>query len=54
MKALDDVLAAHGVGVRPLYRVIDLLRTGDHDLGELVRLSTAPRRSVEAVLGGAG
>ncbi|MGW3998368.1 bis-aminopropyl spermidine synthase family protein [Amycolatopsis sp. NPDC004772] len=54
MKALDDVLAAHGVGVRPLYRVLDLLRTGDHDLGELVRLSTAPRRSVEAVLAALG
>jgi hypothetical protein len=54
VKALDDVLAAHGVGVRPLYRVIDLLRTGDHDLGELVRLSTAPRRSVEAVLAALG
>ncbi|MEV7036620.1 bis-aminopropyl spermidine synthase family protein [Amycolatopsis sp. NPDC051061] len=54
MKALDDVLAAHGVGVRPLYRVIDLLRTGDHDLGELVRLSTAPRRSVEDVLAALG
>ncbi|GLY34878.1 methyltransferase [Amycolatopsis sp. NBRC 101858] len=50
MNALDDVLAKHGVGVRPLYRVIDLLRTGDHDLGELVRLSAAPRRSVEDVL----
>ncbi|EOD69781.1 bis-aminopropyl spermidine synthase family protein [Amycolatopsis vancoresmycina] len=54
MNALDDVLAAHGVGVRPLYRVLDLLRTGDHDLGELVRLSTAPRRSVEAVLAALG
>ncbi|WIV61223.1 bis-aminopropyl spermidine synthase family protein [Amycolatopsis nalaikhensis] len=54
MSALDDVLAAHGVGVRPLYRVIDLLRTGDHDLGELVRLSTAPRRSVEDVLNALG
>ncbi|VVJ15687.1 Predicted methyltransferase [Amycolatopsis camponoti] len=54
MKALDDVLAAHGVGVRPLHRVIDLLRTGDHDLGELVRLSTAPRRSVEDVLAALG
>ncbi|WP_284744367.1 bis-aminopropyl spermidine synthase family protein [Amycolatopsis sp. RTGN1] len=50
MTALDDILAKHGVGVRPLYRVIDLLRTGDHDLGELVRLSAAPRRSVEDVL----
>ncbi|MFI5587941.1 bis-aminopropyl spermidine synthase family protein [Amycolatopsis sp. NPDC051758] len=54
MNALDDVLAKHGVGVRPLYRVIDLLRTGDHDLGELVRLSTAPRRSVEDVLAALG
>jgi hypothetical protein len=54
VNALDDVLAKHGVGVRPLYRVIDLLRTGDHDLGELVRLSTAPRRSVEDVLAALG
>ena len=54
MNALDDVLAKHGVGVRPLYRVIDLLRTGDHDLGELVQLSAAPRRSVEDVLAALG
>jgi hypothetical protein len=54
VNALDDVLAKHGVGVRPLYRVIDLLRTGDHDLGELVRLSAAPRRSVEDVLAALG
>jgi hypothetical protein len=54
VNALDDILAKHGVGVRPLYRVIDLLRTGDHDLGELVRLSTAPRRSVEDVLAALG
>ena len=50
MSALDDVLAAHGVGVRPLYQVIALLRTGQRDLAELVRLSAAPRRSVEDVL----
>ncbi|WP_328604094.1 bis-aminopropyl spermidine synthase family protein [Amycolatopsis sp. NBC_00345] len=50
MSALDDVLAAHGVGVRPLYQVIDLLRTGPHELADLVRLSAAPRRSVEDLL----
>ncbi|QRP47311.1 bis-aminopropyl spermidine synthase family protein [Amycolatopsis sp. FDAARGOS 1241] len=50
MTALDDVLAAHGAGVRPLYEVIDLLRTGPRELADLVRLSAAPRRSVEDVL----
>src|SRR5690349_2219180 len=48
--ALDDLLAAHGAGVRPLYEVIDLLRTGPRELADLVRLAAAPRRSVEDVL----
>ncbi|MGW4489891.1 bis-aminopropyl spermidine synthase family protein [Amycolatopsis sp. NPDC004368] len=51
MTALDDVLAAYGAGVRPLYEVIDLLRTGPRELADLVRLAAAPRRSVEDVLG---
>ncbi|GAA4546063.1 bis-aminopropyl spermidine synthase family protein [Amycolatopsis samaneae] len=54
MSALDDVFAAHGVGVRPLYQVITLLRDGRHDLGELVRRTAAPRRSVEDVLAALG
>jgi len=54
VSALDDVLAAHGVGVRPLHQVIALLRAGRHDLGELIRLSAAPRRSVEDVLAALG
>ncbi len=47
---VDDVLAAHGVHVRPLHQVISLLRTDWRELGELIRLSAAPRRSVEDVL----
>ncbi|GAA3572577.1 bis-aminopropyl spermidine synthase family protein [Amycolatopsis ultiminotia] len=50
MTALDDVLAAHGAAVRPLYQVLGLLRTGPHELADLVRLTGAPRRSVEDVL----
>ncbi|OKJ92379.1 bis-aminopropyl spermidine synthase family protein [Amycolatopsis sp. CB00013] len=52
--SVDDVLAAHGVHVRPLHQVISLLRTDWRDLGELVRVSTAPRRSVEDVLNALG
>jgi len=51
---VDDVLAAHGVHVRPLHQVISLLRTDWRDLGELVRISAAPRRSVEDVLNALG
>ncbi|MBB4688591.1 bis-aminopropyl spermidine synthase family protein [Amycolatopsis jiangsuensis] len=50
MTALDDVLAAHGAAVRPLYQVLDLLRTGSYELADLVRLTGVPRRSVEDVL----
>lgn len=51
---VDDVLAAHGVHVRPLHQVISLLRTDWRDLGELIRASAAPRRSVEDVLNALG
>jgi predicted methyltransferase len=51
---VDDVLAAHGVHVRPLHQVISLLRTDWRDLGELIRVSAAPRRSVEDVLNALG
>ncbi|WP_033293849.1 bis-aminopropyl spermidine synthase family protein [Amycolatopsis jejuensis] len=50
MTALDDVLAAHGAAVRPLYEVLGLLRSGSYELADLVRLTAAPRRSVEDVL----
>lgn len=50
MTALDDVLAAHGAAVRPLYQVLALLRGGTHELADLIRLTGAPRRSVEDVL----
>ncbi|MFE3176754.1 bis-aminopropyl spermidine synthase family protein [Amycolatopsis sp. NPDC059090] len=50
MTALDDVLAAHGAAVRPLYEVLGLLRSGSYELPDLVRLTAAPRRSVEDLL----
>ncbi|MEC3980707.1 bis-aminopropyl spermidine synthase family protein [Amycolatopsis sp. H20-H5] len=54
MSSLDDVIAAHGVHLGPLFRVLGLLREGRHDLGELVRASSAPRRSVEELLAALG
>jgi hypothetical protein len=50
MSTLDEVFAAHGVHTRPLRLVVTELRQGWRDLDELVRTSTAPRRSVQELL----
>ncbi|SDX73596.1 Protein of unknown function DUF43 [Amycolatopsis xylanica] len=51
MPSLEDLLVAHG---RPLHQAIVLLREGWQEFDDLIRVTAAPRRSIEelqAVLG---
>ncbi|QIS09043.1 bis-aminopropyl spermidine synthase family protein [Nocardia arthritidis] len=54
IEQVGAVVAAAGVGGRPLREVVRALAVGEHTLAELVRSLGVPRRSVEEVLSALG